>query len=307
MTKLYEKDNIIKTIISNLMRKYILYIDESGQASLTDFRYSHFVLTGLMLNSSENSDISGYFNFIKRKYGLDKSENFHSFDLFENKKSPYYLSDKDARELSSNLRAFIDTTPLHYNITTLNKRKLRKYFKFKPESFRGSLERKHDKQIGYDILASKLFFWFAGELSNHNGIGEIVVESRTRLDVILLEAYLSCCEPTGFLERPNISSLAKKCKNKIASIRFEKKAGVCGGLELADLISYTTYQYLTKNLKKFEKRGLKEVWFAIKKNKTLPRRSVIKEVKNNEFKKYLTTSRVNRISKIATSLNKKKI
>lgn len=268
------------------MRRYILYVDESGIASLTNKTAKYFILTGLLIDSSKNSEISAYFSFIKRKCNLNPPDNFHSYDLFENKKS---------QEISEILSSFITTTPLRYNIVMLNKYKLKRYFGFNSNYFKGSQERKKDKEIGYDILASKLFFWFAGFLSKQRAIGEIIIESRGRPDAILFDTYLNCREPDNFTNQ-KIKNLSKKCQRWIVSIRFENKIGVCGGLELSDLISYIAYLYITKKLQGLEKKGIKGIWKSIKKNNTLLRKSVIKEVKKSEFIKYLKSSRVRKIS-----------
>ncbi len=282
------------------MKKYILYLDESGIPGLTDYIYKRFLLTGVIVSSEEDIMISAYFNFIKRKYNIPTECSFHSYGLFEDKKSQHYLTKDDSRVITKSLAEFIDIAPIEFIVIFLNKYKLRRFFGFKKDSFKGKpgdadiggAERRKNKEIGYDILASKLFFWFANKLKKESATGEIICESRTEQDIILLESYLNCQKPSSFTKK-RIVSLSKKVRKNIISIKFEKKTGLCGGLEMADLISFTSFLHINNRIKEFSQRGVSILWKSIKKNML---RGAIQEIRGDEFGRYLTSGRVLRIA-----------
>jgi len=274
-------------------KKHILYLDESGCSSLTDYVSKKFLLTGVMIDTKEDIEISAYFNFIKRKYGIPVNYPFHSHDIFENKRSPSYLTNTNAKDVISSLAEFIDITPIKFKVFMLNKNKLRRFFGFKRDSFKGiPRDRRKDKEIGYDILASRLIFWFAHELEKKSAKGEIVADSRRKSDVILLDSYLNCQMSSSFNES-DISILAREARNNITSIKFEKKTGLCGGLEIADLISYVSFLAENNRLKKSSAKNISVLWKVVKKNML---RGAIQEIREDSFEKYLTTGRVNRIA-----------
>jgi len=274
-------------------KKYILYLDESGCSSLTDYVSKKFLLTGVMIDRKEDIEISAYFNFIKRKYNIPINHPFHSYDIFDNKRSSSYLTNANAKAVTSSLAEFIDITPIKFKVFMLDKNKLRRFFGFKKDSFKGIPRgRRKDKEIGYDILASRLIFWFARELEKKSAKGEVVADSRRKSDIILLDAYLNCQTPSNF-NKSDIITLSEEAHNNITSIKFEKKTGLCGGLEIADLISYVSFLAENNKLKKFDTKNIPILWKIIKKNML---RKAIQEIKEENFEKYLTIGRVNRMA-----------
>lgn len=291
------------------MKRYSLYIDESGSGNLADYSYKNLLLTGLIVEEIHDFEISAYFNYIKKIYKISEHIPFHAYDLFENSKSESYLPSKKAAKLVESLTEFIKIIPIKVAIYNLDKTKLRSFFGMKEKQndyFVGNEESGRWKEIPYEILSSKMFFWFADQLNFANeNRGAIIAESRKEADHALLRSYLRCKTPLQH-NSENIRRASEKMQKRISSIRFEEKIGFRPGLEIADLFSYTSYQVINKKIrsKHFTDRKFTNLWHAIEKkiyNKK------INVATNHTFKTYIPSSRVNKISNKIERVNNKKI
>lgn len=264
-----------------MAKKYTLYIDESGTATIgqrkpkkTHRGSPFFVLAGIIVESTADSEMAAYMNHIKRRYDLADGESFHAVNFFEGHRlkkkgaphGPKAVSAAKAKKISDSLGEFLTTFPIQIKVVALNKNDLRRALKF-PENygFKGSKEHKEDKEVGYEILARELFFWFSRFLKTHKAVGRIVAESRRAPDVVIFKTFLTSGEPNNFLERKMLLKWSQAMKNHVASIAFENKKGVQCGLEIADIASYISHDYLKGILSEFEHRGSKIVWTAIRK------------------------------------------
>ena len=278
------------------MKRYSLYLDESGIADLTNTSYKNFLLTGLVMKHDEDRELSGYFNFLKRRHHLDQEKSFHAYDLFENKYSSKYLSEDKAKRLCLSLSEFIKIIPIKIKVVSVDKNLLKSFLRIKTsDDLKGSEEKRRDKEIPYEILSAELFLWFSNFVKKERGRGGIIAESRKNADYTLLRTYLKCHEPNSFRQK----SLKKSCENMgrhISSIRFESKIGVWPGLELADIISYISFLKLNKRIRKsqFRKRGLIDVWHQIEKKMEDKK---IRSFSNSESSKYINPDRVRKMSK----------
>lgn len=288
------------------MTKFALYVDESGTPGLVDSRSHYFVLTGLAIEENVDIKLSGYFELVKRRFGIFDGQGFHSVDLFEKTDSPQYLTDKRARELAKSLSEFIENCPLNILVCALDKDRLRNHFgvpKDTPsKTFKKSEIGTITRDVAYDILASKIFFWFASTiLRNKTSRGSIIAESRDSSDKALLTAFLDCKEPGRY--RQNLKTVAAKTamvKEKITSIKFENKIAERPGLEISDLISYVCNLRLCSRLTSFEERGIPKLWNAIKQN---IEKNQIDLVQGNGFEKFLPASRVHKISNFCRNIS----
>lgn len=209
--------------------------------------------------------------------------------IFEDKTSELYLSDKKAEKISKSLTELIKIAPIKIGVLCASKSELKKFLNIKSnEDFKGSEQKKRDKEIAYEVLAAHLFWWFANFTKKERARGAIVAESRKNADYTLLRAYLRCKEQGTFQS----AVLKKSCDNMrdtISSIRFENKIGVWPGLELADIISYISFLKLNNRLQKFKKRGLVPVWHEFEKK---IEKNKIRQIRDSGFKKYIKSDRV---------------
>ncbi len=282
------------------MRKYYkLYIDESGTACLTDLVDKRFILAGFIVEDNEDKQLSAYFNFIKKKHNIPEGTQFHSYDLFSNNGHGAYLSDKKATALAESMSEFIETIPITISSIYLDKDELKKYLGIKNSSyFRGSLERKRDKDIGYEALATEIFLWFGKFLgTKSNSVGKIITESRKNSDYAILKTYLKCQNERNFETRRLINN-SKSFMKHVASITFEDKKGLSGGLQIVDLISFVSRAAVRRNLSKNENRGLPIIWNALRGKLETKN---IKKIGGAPFEHLLSSARVHKI----TEFNKK--
>jgi hypothetical protein len=94
------------------MRRYLLYIDESGSGNLAS-NLQNLIITGVIVEDNADSEISGYFNYLKKIYKLPEDFSFHSYDLFENNKSEFFLPIQKAKKLVDSLIEFIKIIPIY--------------------------------------------------------------------------------------------------------------------------------------------------------------------------------------------------
>ncbi|MFH0854721.1 MAG: hypothetical protein V1891_04485 [bacterium] len=288
------------------MRRYLLYLDESGSGNLAS-DLQNLIITGVIVEDNADSEISGYFNYLKKIYKIPEGTSFHSYDLFENNKSEFFMSTQKAKKLVDSLIEFIKIIPIKLSIHYLDKKKLRNFLGMsdnKKEYFSGSEEAKRWKDIPYEILASKIFFWFSKYVNsvNRTARGAVVAESRRQADHALLRAYLRC-KTSSQHNSMNLRKCSEKMQKQISSIRFEEKTGFWPGLEIADLFSYVAYQYVIGKIRsrKFTERNFTLLWRTIK-NKIEAKK--ISEADGHTFNSYISSNRVNKISNKIKSVNK---
>ncbi|NTU47059.1 DUF3800 domain-containing protein [Candidatus Roizmanbacteria bacterium] len=164
------------------MWKSKLFIDESGKASLKSSET--FILTGVILEQRYKTVVEGYFNFIKRKYGINSNKPFHSYDIYEHPTKR--LLDADLRKLSQEVADFISNIPVEIKIIGINKKRLCKALGLRSfDSLKTLSPQKAAllKESPYIITFSYLLEWFSMHLvPTRDIIGEIVAESRRAAD-----------------------------------------------------------------------------------------------------------------------------
>lgn len=239
------------------MEQFNLYIDESGIADFLDCSYKHFLLAGVAVNASNAMNLEGYFNIIKRKYGLELSTPFHSYELFEDSKSSSHMELSEAIDFNSSIIEFIRLFPLSVKIFHANKDQFRKIDGLKSyEDFKGSKANKRKREFLYTLAATNMFYWFANILEEEEAYGNIIIESRKGLDKHLLYAYNNCKELQQ--RRSNVDRTnAELAKKRLHSISFTEKTLLTGGLEIVDLIAYAFFHKIDKKLRLSNYKDLK--------------------------------------------------
>jgi hypothetical protein len=239
-----------------------LFIDESGKQSLAEDVDKPFILTGVILDNEEINPVEGFFEYIKRKYNIPTIAPFHSYDLLENSKTK--LNELDSRAIVKTLAEFISLIPIKIKIVAINKKEFWKTLGIKAiEDFKGSENRHEIKNFPYRIMSSILFEWFAKYLDAGNKIGEIIVDARRGGDAKLIKSLDSCKEKEGPLPK-----CAKLIEERCTAICFAQKSFLSGGLEITDLISYTTFFHARKEMNLMNNIGLGLIWQEIRKKLT---------------------------------------
>lgn len=273
-----------------IMNKATLFIDESGKASLIDTKENVFVLTGVILSNAEVQTVEGFFNYIKLKFKIPSTQSFHSYEIFE--KPDTRLSDGDLSELSRNIAEFLSLIPIDIQITTINKEEFKSALGVKIDNdFKGTSERKEMKDYPYRVSATYIFAMFGEYLVKDNAIGQIIADSRKGGDHQLLKTLDLCKERAV----PIRDEYYKAIKNNISAICFAEKGFLSGGLEIADIISFTTYNRALRKMSHFSNIGLEKIWDQIKTKAKITKidESAVRryfKLKKDEVHKYLKSN-----------------
>lgn len=260
------------------------FIDESGKASLVDNIDDPFLLTGVILDDEETKTVEGFFDYIKRKYKINNKIPFHSYDIFENPKEKE-LSDAQLSLLIDDLADFVSLIPIRIFAISTNKKIFREALGVKDdEDFKGSQNRHSMKEFPYRIMASILFKRFAIHLDSHNRIGEIIVDARKGADYQLIKSLDACKEIDGPLEE----KFANMVKERCSAICFAQKNFLSGGLEITDLISYTTFFHARRMMTSMSHINLDKIWQQIK---LKLRHQTIQQLSRSEIKSFFNVDR----------------
>ena len=158
------------------------------------------------------------------------------------------------------------------------------------------------KDLPYDILGRELFFWFTRFLYRQGGVGHIIAEARVHSDHAVLQTFLDSQEKYRFMKSSPEFKLTQNFKKRVTSISFTKKNGLRGNLEMVDLISYFSYQFLEKNLKKFTRIGGRIIWRCIKEEME---KQKIQRIKTNGFKKLVPYVKARNLANYINQLSTK--
>jgi len=237
-----------------------LYIDESGKSSLAETENEPFLIVGVILDNEEVAAVEGFFNYIKRKYHISAKFPFHSYDVYENPKSK--LSDNELLALSKNLAEYLSLIPVQIDIIALsNKSEFNNALGIRSaQDFKGDKKRKEMKDFPYRVMASYLFATFAKYLEKQDRIGGILADSRRGGDHQLLKT-LHLCKENNI---PFNKGYIKPLKEKINAISFAEKGYLSGGLEITDLISYTSFFRARRLLSSVKNQGIDLIWEVIR-------------------------------------------
>jgi hypothetical protein len=260
------------------MKHSTLFLDESGKSSLAEEKNEPFILTGVILNESEIIPVEGFFDYIKRKYKIPLEKPFHSYHILESPSSK--LSTYKANSLLESLSEFISLIPINIMVVSIDKAHFKNALGVKSHSeFKGSPERKEMREYPYRIMSSEIFKWFAKDLKKTDSIGQILADSRRGGDFQLLNSLNLCKDFKGPLEEKT----AKLIKDRCTAICFADKYFRSGGLEITDLISYTSFFHAKSALPSMGRIRLNLVWNQV--SKKLSKKSMTK-ITDAQVKKF---------------------
>lgn len=240
-------------------QKATLYIDESGKSSLKEQAENPFIMTGVIIDDSEIKSVEGYFDYIKRKFGIPVEKPFHSYHIYEHPDEK--LSDSRLIELSKLLADFISLIPAEIRIVEISKSEFKNALGVKSDDdFKGSSEKKRLPDFPYRVMSSDLFGWFAKYLDDHDSIGQIICDSRRGADKHLLSTLNACKE--GHVPYTD-GEISKKINDLVTAICFSEKNFLSGGLEITDLISFIAYFRVRRLITANKHIGVDKLWDEI--------------------------------------------
>ena len=149
------------------MKKYYLFIDESGKSKLSDGG-DRFLLTGVIIEKELHDALSGVMLSLKHKNNIPSNTNLHAYDLFE-KEIAYgvRLKNKDINYFFEHLVHLIRSAEMscvsyeankQFFIQKIAKRAIATNSTEK--SIHNYLKLKKDHDILYEILTAKIILQF---------------------------------------------------------------------------------------------------------------------------------------------------
>lgn len=253
----------------NSNRLLDLYIDESGGASIGEPRYKFFLISAVLLTSEEKVLADLLFSKWRSKYLKDPSKCLHAADFFEDF-APQYA--KNEVQMARNFRRSIDELIELLNLINfqaevyyVNLHKLRKIlFLNEPPAYQSEFEKTSDKRryasqrreyekiITDTVGEKKKFLPLSLTLKNAFTYHDLKIDEMREklLDKTLIKGYLNFESLSGSdtMLISNFHKLKSKISTayeaKIVGLNFHTKSSLGGGIELADLISYISFQTL---------------------------------------------------------------
>lgn len=253
-----------------------LYLDESGFSYIGQNKYRFFLLTALIITPQENQLANLLFSKWRKKYLSDSNKCLHAADFFEDHKKGYkprklYMSHvftkavKDLEEIISKIefyaRVFYIDLPQIRKLLMINEPPLgngltrREYNALKREYSR-RLQIIHGSNIYLPLIKTleNSFIFHADileksqkqDILKRSAKAYINIESQKNSDIQLINTF-----------HKNASIVYKKFGEDIVGLNLHTKGSLDAGIELADLISYISFQTLRNKCKlKYELKHL---------------------------------------------------
>lgn len=239
-----------------------LYIDESGYSYLGQPYYQFFLITAFVISPSQRVLANLLMEEWRNKYLLDNKKCFHAFDFFESKTKNY--TQKKARIPRVYQKAVDDLieilSHIHFsaNVYYVNFKKLRTTlsianppsdsldeanYKKAKNQYSNELKKSFgDKvQLPLTITFKKALEFHMSEMDKASKIdkfkrepkGYINVESRNESDSFLIKVFHKYGQ-----------NIYRKIGDDVVGLNLHTKGSLDSGIEIADFISYTSFQTL---------------------------------------------------------------
>lgn len=233
---LFDADIDIRYYFGYYVGMYTLYLDESGDNTLTVINphNPHFVIGGMIVKEDQRSSMAHVSEFIKEKYWKDKHHVLHAAE-------GTHLSGKEYKAFTSEFIKYIEIFDLHTVVAIVNKdnyllknpnithaiNNFQKQKGFTPVVIEG--QRKIIKESAFEVFTMFLYF-----LSKNNVRGKIVVEADGgEKEKLTFEAYNLLLSGHQKLQ---IS--VQQVRQLITSISFVTKNNYDMETQIADHIVY---------------------------------------------------------------------
>lgn len=294
------------------MDRYCLFIDESGVPELSDS--SNFcIITGVLIREEDEKIFLFLIERLKKKYRLEFKTHIHAVDIFQHEKDGSFLGKTLRRPMKDLRKSFqndiwniIKDYEIRYYTVTIPKDTVRKILGLKDQRWikSSNFYARIDRQLPMDIGVNAIYYWALKQLSKEDKL-KVILESRSG-DQFTVRNFGYIQDKNVFSENKWMRSFSEKWRQQVVSLAFANKGVRSAGLELADIISYTSNIYFLQIKKKttvISKDLISAVCFkAI--HKTLNSKHYI-ELNKKAVKKYLPgfSSRTKRISNYYSSLS----
>ncbi|KMQ71017.1 DUF3800 domain-containing protein [Chryseobacterium koreense] len=214
------------------MKKYYLYIDESGDHGLVnlDRNFPVFLLCGVLVSDENYNIIRSTINVVKRNFWGSKEVIFHSRNIRKCNKEFQVLFDLDLKsKFYEHVNRIIQDSKYRIIASAISKEKyIKNYGRLSNDVY----------ELALSFIIERAVFCL-DEKKDENKQLEIVIEKRGKKEDKKLEEHFQrlMSRGTAYIEAGRLADL------KI-TIHFKDKKENINGLQLADLVAYPIARYV---------------------------------------------------------------
>ncbi|MBM6498393.1 DUF3800 domain-containing protein [Flavobacterium macrobrachii] len=218
--------------MANEIKKYYLFIDESGDHGLVnlDPDFPVFLLCGLLMSDDNYETTRNNINVLKRKFWANKEVILHSRDIRKCNKEFQILFDNEIKQqFYLDLNAIIKDSKYRILASAINKVKyIKMYGKLSNDVY----------ELALSFIIERAIFCL-DEVTNTEKLLEIVIEKRGKKEDKKLEEHFQrlLSRGTGYVS-------AERLKEVRIKIVFKDKKENINGLQLTDLVAYPIARYV---------------------------------------------------------------
>lgn len=229
---------------------YILFIDESGKSKLSDETGRYFLLSGVIIDSNLHQALSKYIVSLKSKCGIPVDQNIHAFDLFENEKLKFdgKIKIEAVNKLFDRIISLSQGADMQAIVLQIDKQKYRNQIEKCAREHKVNFRRVYSElkkndlhDVLYEVAVRKMVLEFGYFLEQRKAVGEVIAESRRWDDEATLRAFVDSTNTSRFTEGTVYKTWSQYSFNRIHSLTFQNKKGLSFGLEVADLLAWSTF------------------------------------------------------------------
>lgn len=214
------------------MKKYYLYIDESGDHGLVhlDTNFPVFLLCGILISEENYSLVRNEINIIKKEHWKNKNVIFHSRDIRKCDKEFQILFDLDIKKrFYEQINDVIQNSNYRIITSAINKEKyIKTYGKLSNDVY----------ELALSFIIERVVFSL-DEIKNTEKQLEIIIEKRGKKEDKKLDEHFQ-----RLLSRGTSFVSAQRLREIKTMITFKDKKENINGLQLADLIAYPIARYV---------------------------------------------------------------
>ncbi|MBU3658392.1 MAG: DUF3800 domain-containing protein [Flavobacteriales bacterium] len=217
---------------NNLVSKYYLFIDESGDHGLVslDNSFPVFLLCGLLTSEENYDSIKSNINELKHFFWKNKSVILHSRDIRKCEKEFQILFDLDVKkQFYEKLNNVIINSNYRIISSAINKSKyISTYGKLSNDVY----------EIALSFIIERAIFCL-DEIKSHQKQLEIIIEKRGKKEDKTLSEHFQrlVARGTTYVTPDRLKAIGIK-------ITFKDKKDNINGLQMADLLAYPLARYV---------------------------------------------------------------
>lgn len=214
------------------MKKYYLYIDESGDHGLVnlDMNFPVFLLCGVLVEEENYKLIRTELNTVKKNFWGNKEVIFHSRDIRKCDKEFQILFDIDLKgKFYSQINAIIQNSKYRIIASAINKEKyIKTYGKLSNDVY----------ELALSFIIERAVFCLDEKKDEEKEL-EIIIEKRGRKEDKKLDEHFQ-----RLMARGTSYVSAQRLADLNTSIYFKDKKENINGLQLSDLVAYPVARFV---------------------------------------------------------------